>query len=317
MGAVDHIVRRAGAGAVVDLLDRVAEGLAGREAPVDLCRERDHDVLAQITRRLDDSHRLVGVVHGQRRHHVSLVQRGDLRAVIVGRLLRRHRRIHAIAVATWPDLPRNHGRHPGKFGLDVPEELDGIAVDAVERRSVVADRRAPVGVGAPGRGFEHQAEPVLPRDVGVLSKVSPQPLATIGLVEKDEGGEGWQLAPVGEDERRLEPTVGQVANGRIDDGLHRRSPLSGSRPCPRRRDHDISFGQDHDAEVAARHMTAVIPPSTTRTWPLTNEAAGEARKTAAPTSSATSPQRACGVRFLSQPSNAGSLRRSRLISVAK
>src|SRR5690606_4590373 len=66
---------------------------------------------------------------------------------------------------------------------------------------------------------------------------------------------------------------------------------------------------------SGRQTTALSPPSMVRIWPLTKSEAVEARKTQAPVRSAGVPQRAAGVRALTQPSNFGSAARGAVRSV--
>jgi NAD(P)-dependent dehydrogenase (short-subunit alcohol dehydrogenase family) len=62
-------------------------------------------------------------------------------------------------------------------------------------------------------------------------------------------------------------------------------------------------------------ITAVIPPSTAITWPLTKSEAGAASQTRVPTRSSARPHRPAGVRRRSQASNSGSSARARVKSV--
>ncbi len=63
--------------------------------------------------------------------------------------------------------------------------------------------------------------------------------------------------------------------------------------------------------------TAVMPPSTNRTCPLTKFDAGEARNTSAPTRSSTLPQRPAGVRVVTHWVNCSFSTRARVSSVSK
>src|SRR5205085_2061489 len=65
------------------------------------------------------------------------------------------------------------------------------------------------------------------------------------------------------------------------------------------------------------HTTAVIPPSTNRMCPFTNDDASLARKIAAPCSSSTLPQRPAGVRAHTQAENFSSAISTLLSSVPK
>src|SRR5688500_10924971 len=62
-----------------------------------------------------------------------------------------------------------------------------------------------------------------------------------------------------------------------------------------RRRHVVAIA-DHERRLHWFTPLARKPPSTARTWPVTNDAASEARYTAAPTSSSTRPKRFIGVR---------------------
>jgi malate synthase len=65
------------------------------------------------------------------------------------------------------------------------------------------------------------------------------------------------------------------------------------------------------------HTVAVMPPSTNSVWPLTKADASDARNTAAPISSPTSPQRPAGVRWVSHFENSGSSNSAWLSAVRK
>src|SRR5829696_694545 len=78
------------------------------------------------------------------------------------------------------------------------------------------------------------------------------------------------------------------------------------------RDDAEGFGGDHGCQT-----TAVMPPSTNRTCPLTKSEAGEARNTRAPIRSSTLPQRPAGVRPLTHALNSSSSTRALVSSVSK
>ncbi len=65
------------------------------------------------------------------------------------------------------------------------------------------------------------------------------------------------------------------------------------------------------------YKLAVMPPSTYKMWPVTKLDAAEARNTAAPPSSCTSPQRPAGVRLLSHAVKASSATSACVSSVLK
>ncbi len=81
------------------------------------------------------------------------------------------------------------------------------------------------------------------------------------------------------------------------------------------------IAQRGPSSVATRAIrtqtTAVMPPSTYSTWPLTKSDAAEARNTRPPTRSATSPHRPAGVRPRTQAVNVSSSTSARVSSVAK
>ena len=68
---------------------------------------------------------------------------------------------------------------------------------------------------------------------------------------------------------------------------------------------------------ARAHTLVDRPPSTAKTWPVTYDAAGEARNTAAPPSSSGSARRLIGVRSSTHFVNAASASNALLNSVAK
>lgn len=76
-------------------------------------------------------------------------------------------------------------------------------------------------------------------------------------------------------------------------------------------------GQPRPLQPGAFHTTAVIPPSTYNTWPLTKSEADEERKTSEPTRSWTRPQRPAGVRLSTQWVKSASSTRAAVSSVAK
>ena len=91
------------------------------------------------------------------------------------------------------------------------EERDRVAVDPVERGRVVAESLTPVGVGAPGRRFEHQADARASGDVGVPVVVLREELAPLRLLDQRERRELREVDAVVKDQVGLEPAVGDVA----------------------------------------------------------------------------------------------------------
>ena len=91
------------------------------------------------------------------------------------------------------------------------EERDRVAVDPVERGGVVAQSLTPVGVGPPGRGFEHQADSRPLGDVGVPVVVLREELAPSSLLDERERRELREVGTVVKDQVGLEPTVSDVA----------------------------------------------------------------------------------------------------------
>ena len=80
---------------------------------------------------------------------------------------------------------------------------------------------------------------------------------------------------------------------------------------------DAPLRTAHAGVGMSDHTTAVMPPSTNRMCPLTNDDASQARKIAAPCNSSTLPQRPAGVRAQTQAENFSSAISAWLSSVPK
>ena len=152
------------------------------------------------------------VVHGDGGDHVGLglAEGRDLLRMIVLGLRGAHRRGRVVAVAARADAAGKHHRRVARFKLlaELGHQRDQLAVQALK-----LGRRQP--------SFSAQSR--LARQVG-LSKMKPAPsrarsrrsggnrrAAARGLprLHQVDRGEVRQVDPVDEDERRLQPAVGQ------------------------------------------------------------------------------------------------------------
>jgi len=213
MRTVEHHVRRGGAGARVELLDRRAEWLAAGQAPVRLDGEGDHYRETDGLRGANDSHGLVEVRHRDRSHQVDarLGERSNLRAVVVGGLVGRHRLPDHVSVPTRADAAGDHDR--GGLGLELVaelvEELDCTPVERLEPVARVTHPRRPVGARAPGRRLEHDPDAAGERDLDVGLEVAAQCVLPAFPREQVVCGEVGQVVAVVKDEGRLEAAVRQ------------------------------------------------------------------------------------------------------------
>ena len=93
--------------------------------------------------------------------------------------------------------------------LRIGQQRDRVLVDGVELAAVVAQRLAPVGIGAPRGGLGDEAAARLAGDAGVAFEVVAQATAAVGCLQQREGRELGQVDPVDEVQSCLEPAVGQ------------------------------------------------------------------------------------------------------------
>jgi hypothetical protein len=171
MRAVDHEVRGRGVRSRVDLLDRLAERLAARQAPVCLERERDDDRQADVARGSNDAERLVSA----------------------------HRLGRDVPVAARPDAAGDDDRRPIIGRVLVAQRLEqsnGAAVEVGELSRRVSDPARPVGIRAPGRRIQHDAYASIERDADVRLEVAAQRGLAVLAREQVIGGEVRKLDAV-------------------------------------------------------------------------------------------------------------------------
>ena len=213
MGAVDHVVRRRAPRRGVDRLDGGTQRLTRGEDAVHLDGEGDDGRDAGLPGGEHHPDGLVGGGHGDAGDQVHPCLRHDagLGGVVGERLLARHHLTGLVAVAAGPDAAaHDHGRLGGLVPLpQLPEHGDGVTGEVGELLGAVAEPGGPVGAGPPRRGLEDDADAVAPRDGEVALEVAHQGGPALGVVEQGEGGEVGQVEAVVEDERRLEPAVGE------------------------------------------------------------------------------------------------------------
>ena len=205
-----------------------------RQPAVGLDGEGDRRRHPGRLRRPGDADRLVEVGHGHRRHQVDAgrLEHPDLQGVIVLGLRRGHVAVGRVAVAARPDAAREHHRARRRL-LGVAnrrEQRDRVAVRRIEGLGRVAERGAPVRVRAPGRALEHQPAAVAFRQRHVGRVVALERRAALRSAQQVEGREGRQVEPVVEDQRRLDPAVGQeevvahLRQGMPVSGVHGSAP---------------------------------------------------------------------------------------------
>ena len=134
MRAVDHVIGGRSARGLVDRLDRLAKGLAGREPAVGLQGEGDDRGQPGVARRLSHADRLVGVRHRERGDHVRrrIGERADLRGVVVARGGGAQELDRAVAVALRPHAAADHDRRVAGAPAQLLHQLDRPAVQRVE-----------------------------------------------------------------------------------------------------------------------------------------------------------------------------------------
>jgi len=162
-------------------------------------------------RRARDADRFFGIGHGHRRHHVRLrVGEGsDLRRVIGFRLVGVHQRPRIVAVATRSDAAADHDgdRFPFMRIAKLDHQLDGLAIDGGKRRVGIAELRAPIFIGAPGRTVEDETASVALRDVEIGAVIAAKPLQSLLRAQQIERREIWKIDPLMEDQRGLQTAI--------------------------------------------------------------------------------------------------------------
>ena len=197
----------------VDLLDRLREGLTGREAPVGLDGERHGDGEAMLRRRPDDADRLLHVGDRERGHdvHGCVGKHTQLPRVVRLRLVGGHPALGVVGITLRADRRAEHYR-PARDLLQVADlrhEPDRATVCLGQIFERVAELRTPGGVGAPGVRLEHEADTVTARDLQVRLEVAGHSRPSVVPFEQGERREAREVETVAEDQRRLHSTVGE------------------------------------------------------------------------------------------------------------
>ena len=209
--AVDHVVGGAGVRGGLDGGDRLAQRPAVRQPPVGLDREGDRAGQPGRGGGAGDPDGLLGVGHRHRGEHVGAGrgERARLQRVVGLGLVGAHLLARDVAVAARADHAVDDDRGGGvaRRARQLPDEVDGVAVHALELLALVAELRAPVAVRPPGRGVEHEARVLLRGQREERLEVVAQRRAAVGRVEQRERGEQRQVDAAGEDQVGLEPAV--------------------------------------------------------------------------------------------------------------
>ena len=176
MGAVDHEVGRRTVRLGVDLLDRLGQGLAGRESTVRLDGERHGHGETVLRRRTDDADRLFDVRDRERADDVGgrVGENAGLPRVKGLRLVGGQPALGVVGVALGADRGAEHDRAAGSL-LALANRLherDGPPVRLGEVVERVAELRAPRGVRSPRVRLEHEADAVPARDVEIRLEVA-------------------------------------------------------------------------------------------------------------------------------------------------
>lgn len=197
----------------VDLADRVVQALACRQPAICLDSEGDGHRQAGLRRRARDPDRLVGVGHGDRRHHVGagLGEGSDLQAVIGFGVQGGHDLPGIVAIAARADAAAYHHGRGRRFmaGAQVVHQLHRLPVHRRDVVGRVAELGAPVGAGPPGRALQDETHAVGLGDGDVAFVVARERGPAVGIAEQVEGREVGQVEAVLEDQRGLDTAVGQ------------------------------------------------------------------------------------------------------------
>ena len=240
--AVDHEVGGCVVRLRIDLLDRIAQGLAARQAAVGLDRERDGDGYSGCRCRLDRPRSLLGIGHRQHAHQVGAA-RGEC-LDLTGVVPLGHRRRHAIrglvSVTTRTDRAADENRR-GAVAAQLVDQSHRVEVDLLERLLGVPELLAPVAVRTPGGGVEEQPDTLFAGKRDVFPVVVAEQTPAVVVLEQVERREVGQVDAVVEDQRRLHPPVRdeelapelrqRVAPGHLSGGYGelRRATLTGER----------------------------------------------------------------------------------------
>ncbi len=210
--AVDHVVGGRPSGGFVDLLDRVAEGLAVRQAAVGFEGERDRGRQSHVPRRLRQADRLVRVGHRDRGDHVRrrVGERPDLRGVVIPCVVCAQDLRGVVAVALRPDAAADDHRRVVRAGraAQLLHQLDRPTVEGVELLRGHAEAVRPVRTGAPGRALQHKAHTALFRQRKVRLVVAAELIQTLVAVEQDERSKLGQVEALVENEACLDSPIG-------------------------------------------------------------------------------------------------------------
>jgi hypothetical protein len=161
---------------------------------------------------VDNSYRLVDVVHRQRRDEVGSRPGKcvDLRGVVRlclggGKLLGR-----IVAVAARSDAAANDHRRVGRFmsRADSLTQLDRRAIRVGQLAGGIADFRGPIGTRPPGGRFEHQPHVVTADDVDVVVEIPLQLHPAVFVLEHDKRRKLGQFDAVVEHHVGLHAAVG-------------------------------------------------------------------------------------------------------------
>ena len=210
--AVDHVVGRRGASRGVDRLDRLLQGLPGGQAAIRLHRERDHHRHLGLHRGARHADRLFGVRHGEGADQVGFRLRKclNLRRVQPLGVVGAHR-TSDIAVAQRPDIAADRHRRIRRlqFEAHLLQQFDRRAVECIELLRRVTEFGAPVSIAAPGRAFQQEAHARIDGGPRVLAEIFEESVAAALGLQQFERGELVELDPILEDQRCLEPAVGE------------------------------------------------------------------------------------------------------------
>ena len=206
---VDDEELRGPAGRRIDLLDRLGESHAARQAAVGLDREADDDRRANGARCLNHANSLLGIGHRQRRDAIDarLAQDADLPAVVLGGLVARHPLADDITIAARTEHSADrHVRAP--FRERVGERCR-IAICVRQLAGVVAQLRTPVGVRPPRRSVEHERQPALLRRVEEWLEVAADRCPATLVAEQRERSEARKIEALVKHQDGLDAAVSQ------------------------------------------------------------------------------------------------------------
>ena len=163
VSAVDHVIGGACSGGLIHLGDRFREALACWQTAV-VSVVNGWRPACPLHRSARDADSLVGVRHGDGRHHVGLgLGKGaDLVRVIALGLLGGHHLPGVVAITPRPNTAAHHHWELRNtvLRLQIPHERDGVPVHCRDVVAGVAEERAPIGARSPGRALEDEARSI-------------------------------------------------------------------------------------------------------------------------------------------------------------